>query len=90
MSDAIWATYLHKISTNAKPQHHFCNKSWCKYLQSKEEGTLKDYVHPNPLPQNVKEAIRPIYVDLTSDNLLDRCVGGFTQNNNKSLNAVIW
>lgn len=90
MKDAIWATFLHKISTKKNPQHNFCDISWCNYLQAKENRTLKDYEHPSPLPQIVQDAIRPVYENLTSDDLLERCVGGFTQNNNESLNAVIW
>ena len=35
-------------------------------------------------------AITPIYEDLSSDNLLQWCMGGLTQNNNESLNALIW
>jgi len=27
---------------------------------------------------------------ISSENLLQRCIGGFTQNNNESLNALIW
>ena len=34
--------------------------------------------------------ITPIYEDLSSKNLLQRCIGGFTQNKNESLNALIW
>ena len=34
--------------------------------------------------------MKPIYNDLSQDSLLERCVGGFTQNNNKSLNQLIW
>ena len=32
----------------------------------------------------------PIYEDLSEDALLHRCLGGFTQNNNESLNQLIW
>ncbi|EFN81483.1 hypothetical protein EAI_00036, partial [Harpegnathos saltator] len=34
MTTAIWATYYHKRSTNANPQHMYCppgTSSWCKY-----------------------------------------------------------
>lgn len=34
--------------------------------------------------------MKPIYEDLSKDELLARCVGGFTQNNNESLNQLIW
>lgn len=39
---------------------------------------------------DVLNAIRPIYDDLSRDELLYRCRGGFTQNANESLNNVIW
>lgn len=32
----------------------------------------------------------PIYQDLSNDGLLSCCLGGFTQNNNESLNAIMW
>ena len=34
--------------------------------------------------------MKPIYNDLSKESLLERCVGGFTQNNNESLNQLIW
>ena len=36
------------------------------------------------------DSIKPIYEDLSKDALLEQCVGGFTQNNNESLNQLIW
>jgi len=38
----------------------------------------------------VLKAITSIYEELSSENLLQRCIGGFTQNNNESLNTLIW
>ena len=40
----------------------------------------------SPLPEDVVEAIRSIYTDLSNEKLLERCVGGFTRNNNESYN----
>lgn len=34
--------------------------------------------------------MKPIYEDLSKDELLERCLGGFTQNNNESYNQLIW
>ncbi|KAL3274158.1 hypothetical protein HHI36_015572, partial [Cryptolaemus montrouzieri] len=28
MKKAIWARFYHRISTNEKPQHQYCDKSW--------------------------------------------------------------
>lgn len=36
------------------------------------------------------EAIKPIYDDLSRDELLQRCLGGYTQNTNECFNKVVW
>ncbi|KZC14695.1 hypothetical protein WN55_07192, partial [Dufourea novaeangliae] len=36
------------------------------------------------------QVIKPIYTDLSQDNLLERCLGGNTQNNNESFNGLLW
>ena len=41
------------------------------------------------LPNVVRDAIKPIFMDLSDDNLFEKCLHGQTQNN-KSLNGVIW
>ncbi|CAK9801756.1 Histone-lysine N-methyltransferase SETMAR [Anthophora plagiata] len=52
---------------------------------------IEDFQHSyKPLPLDVLKAIKLIYVDLSKRELLDRCVGGFTQNNNESYNQLIW
>ncbi|XP_032688218.1 uncharacterized protein LOC116852215 [Odontomachus brunneus] len=38
----------------------------------------------------VFDAIKPIYEELSSDDLLKRCLGGYTQNSNENYNALIW
>jgi len=37
-----------------------------------------------------KQHLLPIYEDLSRDYLLQRCLGGHTQNANESFNATIW
>ena len=93
MKKAIQATLLHKISTNKKPQHKYCpagKDSWCSWQQAKAEKKLKNYQHKEPLDEEVHKAIQPIYDTLSDEKLLKRCLGGFTQNSNESLNAKIW
>lgn len=93
MKKAIWATLKHKASTNEKPQHEDCPQgedSWCSWQQAKARGNLSDYEHKPALSSDVLNAITPLYEDLSNDNLLTRCVGGYTQNSNESLNAMIW
>lgn len=93
MKKAIWATLKHKASTNEKPQHEDCPQgedSWCTWQQAKAQGNLSDYEHKPALSSDVLKAITPIYEELSNENLLTRCVGGYTQNSNESLNAMIW
>lgn len=42
------------------------------------------------MPNEVFEGIKPIYKELSSNELLTRCLGGFTQNSNESFNAMVW
>ncbi|KYN11794.1 hypothetical protein ALC57_16049 [Trachymyrmex cornetzi] len=93
MKKAIWATFYHYGSTDSKPEHHFCPEgleSWCKWQQAKVKGGRNfrhDYL---ALPKTVLNAIKPIYEDPSNDKLLERCVGGYTQNSNESFNQLIW
>ncbi|XP_077271107.1 uncharacterized protein LOC143902250 [Temnothorax americanus] len=62
-----------------------------RILTCSTTNTLNDdYTHKKPLPETVFQAIKPIYEDLSRDELLSRCIGGFTQNSNESFNATIW
>ena len=95
MKTAIWATLKHKSSSDTNPQHDSCppepeDDSWCTWQKAKAQGKLAEYSHKPALSDDVLNAITSIYEDLSSDNLLQRCIGGFTQNNNESLNALIW
>lgn len=94
MKNAIWATYYHYCSTDKKPQHDKCpsgEDSWCEWQKAAAANTLDSFKHSySALPTDVTEAIKPIYEDLSKDALLQRCLGGFTQNNNESLNQLIW
>ncbi|XP_011873476.1 PREDICTED: uncharacterized protein LOC105565135 [Vollenhovia emeryi] len=93
MRNDIWATLYHKISTNEKPQHERCPAgpdSWCTWQKAKASNTLATYVHKPPISGEVFTAITPIYEELSSDNLLNRCLGAFTQNSNESFNSTVW
>ncbi|XP_036148055.1 uncharacterized protein LOC118647367 [Monomorium pharaonis] len=94
MRDAIWATYYHYSSTDEHPQHSKCPTgvdSWCAWQCASAKGELASFKHDyNALPKDVLDAIEPIYKDLSKQELLERCVGGFNQNNNESYNQLIW
>ncbi|GFU62106.1 uncharacterized protein TNCV_4280641 [Trichonephila clavipes] len=60
MQQAIWAIFLHKLSTDEKPQHGFCpsdSDTWCKF---KKQNCLGDLSSQNSLPVDVVEAMRPV------------------------------
>jgi len=94
MKKAIWATLYHKISTDEKPQHHFCPegpKSWCAWqLQKAIVGNTNEFKHNPAMSDEVFKAIKPVYEELSRDDLLSRCLGGFTQNSNESFNSLVW
>ncbi|KAL7292643.1 hypothetical protein TKK_0013770 [Trichogramma kaykai] len=79
MKNAIWGTYHHYSSTDKNPSHEKCpdgENSWCEWQRASAEGNSKNFKHSfTALPNEVSEAIRPIYQDLSSDNLLQKCVG---------------
>jgi len=91
MQQNIMTTYLHMISTDENPRHENCpagEDSWCKFRVAESLGV--QYTHPTPLHASVAENILPIFQDLSRKELLERRVGGHTQNANESFNATIW
>lgn len=94
MKNEIWATYYHKSSSDNNSKHMYCptgSSSWCKWQQAAADNTLESFVHKHPpLDEKVLTVIEPIYTSLSSDDLLHRCLGSETQNNNESLNSLIW
>ena len=94
MKNAIWATYYHFSSTDENPQHQKCpsgDDSWCEWQKAAAANDLRTFKHSyTALPSDVLSAIKPIYEDLSKDALLQRCLGGFIQNNNESSNQLIW
>lgn len=105
MYNDIWATYFHYSSTDKHPQHEKCpagDYSWCEWQRAlaalpetsgakRTKNKIPAFVHSyKPLPQDVLTTIKPIYEDLSKEELMQRCLGGFTQNTNESYNQLIW
>lgn len=91
MAKDIWAIYFHKLSTDENQQHGLCppgETSWCKFNNAIAVGSK--YEHKHSLPSAVMQQIKPIFQDLTKEDLLKKCTHGKTQNPNESFNAVIW
>ncbi|GFT57535.1 uncharacterized protein TNCV_803851 [Trichonephila clavipes] len=96
MKTAIYATLLHSISTDAKPQHSKCpagENSWCFYQSAIANGE-KPNNHKLNVGTSINEKflpkILPIYQRLASNELLERCIRCGTQNANESLHGMIW
>ena len=51
---------------------------------------METYKEKVGLPDAIKKILKPIFVYLTKDELPLKCVHGLTQNNNESINNVIW
>ncbi|KAM7295256.1 hypothetical protein ISCGN_024761, partial [Ixodes scapularis] len=92
MHSAVMATYYHITSTDEKKNHSLCPSgvdSWCKHnaATAKDEPPPK---HRYKLPDNVSDALLPVYQRLADKRLLRRCRRGKTQNANEALHSVIW
>ncbi|KAE8741785.1 hypothetical protein FOCC_FOCC012693 [Frankliniella occidentalis] len=96
MHDAIWATFYHRFSTDRKPMHHLCppgEDSWCGYQKAIAKNETFKHTpkfRPPDAAKKIEQAIKPIYTDLTKRELLERCTGAHTQNNNESFNSLVW
>ncbi|XP_015434570.1 PREDICTED: uncharacterized protein LOC107190295 [Dufourea novaeangliae] len=85
------ATYKHLCSTNKTQMHENClpgAESWCKWRVAETTGDAFD--RPAPLHPDVQKHLLPIYKDLSKDELLQRCLGGHSQNVNESFNSTVW
>ena len=75
-----------------KQQHHYCpvgGTSWCAWQRDQANGT-STYSALHCLPEVFFDILKPIFMDLSSFALLQRCVLGATQNANESLNSMVW
>lgn len=93
MKKAVWGTFDHKCSTDEEPKHENCppgENSWCKWRVAEAKNELADFHHEPALQKSVQEAIRPVYEALSRDDLLQRCTGGNTQNDNECFNSCLW
>jgi len=92
MKSAIYASLFHCVSSEKRSLHQYCPDgpdSWCRFKQD-EVNQAKLYKPGPGLPDNIIALIKPIYSRLSSDNLLNKCLDGKTQNQNESLNGMFW
>ena len=91
MKEEVWVLLCHSASSDENPQHQTCSegpKSWCKYNLVFLES--KPFKHPSPLPSAVADDLTSLYQRLTQDDIMQGCVGGYTQNNCEAINHLIW
>ena len=93
-------------ATSPETRHKFCPKSdtsWCKYepdsINSTSMYTRKPGIHINSTSMythkpgihiKLRQLLKPVFMKLSSDELLSKCLHGKTQNNNDSLNGIVW
>ena len=78
--------------SNETVRHQFCPRAcrgWCKW-QNDQINRTQTFKKKINLPNATKTVIEPIFRDLSSDELLMKCLHGQTQNCNESFNGVLW
>ena len=92
MKKSIHASLFHVASSKDNNWHDHCptgKDSWCRYQSDKSTG-LSTYKPGPGLPLTVIKHIKPVYNELSRDNLLKKCLHGKTQNQNEAFNGLIW
>ena len=92
MKKAIGVVLFHCSESQCDEQRHlFCPRtknSWCKW-QSDQITGKETYKTKISFPSDIKSLIKPVFVDLSNDSLLEKCLHHKTQNVNESLNCLI-
>ena len=75
-------------------RHHFCSKgesrsSWCKYQRDKVSGETT-YKANLTITKWLHDIIKSVFIELSSNNILSKCLDGRTQNSNESLHSINW
>ena len=93
MKKNIIAILNHSVKAqDLSKQHRFCppgENSWSKWQQDQATGT-STYKDDDCLPEVFLEVLRPTFMTLSETKLLERCVCGATQNQNKCINSLAW
>ena len=94
-SRSIWAVFKHLIRNDdesLESQYSCCPNSsdtWCKFWQLKLIGNVS-YNGSNRLPYVFLKELELIFTRLTDHSLFSRCLMRLTQNQNESINAILW
>ena len=86
MKTEILAGLFHCLKLPYKKRHQYCpSNPWCKCKKG-----LPCPDKPYHLDKVFKEHLIKIYDRLTNSALLARCLPGYTQNANESINSLVW
>ena len=92
MKKAVLAVLWHCCEGDTATRHQFCPRtkiSCCKWQRDKITGQCT-YKNKLNLPVAITDLVHPIFMELSSDNLLSKCLHSYTQNPNESFNQIIW
>ena len=95
MKTTISGVYHHMIKDEKMTlvqQHKHCpmNKStWCKFWQDKLHNH-GNYTEDSRIPEVFKSELKYLFDRLSHETLLQRCLKGLTQNQNESINNMLW
>lgn len=89
MRRAILAVLYHEVKlADDAERHSYCpdsEESWCQFKRTK---SMEDKLHH--LDPIFLDLLMPTFVRLSDPVLLERCLNGYTQNQNESFNDLIW
>ena len=95
MKMAIAAVLHHcsqKENEDKEDRHKYCPKeagTWCKYQKSRLTGENFKGDRIN-ISEPIYKLIRPLWLKLSDNMLLEKCLHGRTQNVNEAFNAFVW
>ena len=72
--------------------HSMCPRdeySWCKWQLNKLKGT-NTHTNKIKLPIFIYNLIKPVFKDLSNDDLLRKCLHGQTQNSSEVFHSIVW
>ena len=69
---------------------HVMNFVRLSLIQADKINRTNNYKKKPGLRKIIYDFIRPVFISLSDEDLLKKCQHGKTQNNNESLNGVIW
>ena len=85
LKKAIGAVLFHcSEAADLEIRHQMCPQttdSWCKYQADKFSNT-NTYKEKPGIPAIIRKTIRPVFISLSDEGLLSKCLHGKTLNNN--------